>query len=95
MLRKEAEHSKAQHNYQLFIQAKDHFSILIIQMSSSEGKYDIVVFGATGFTGEYVVEEIARTIEAEKLTWAVAGRNMAKLQKTLSSASQHTGEIMS
>ena len=60
--------------------------------SKDERKYDIVVFGASGFTGQYVVEEIARTIAEEKgLSWAIAGRNMAKLQKVLSEASTQTG----
>jgi len=58
-----------------------------------EKKYDIVVFGATGFTGQFVVEEIARTIEEEKgLTWAISGRNMQKLQAVLKEASKQTGK---
>jgi len=56
-------------------------------------KFNIVVFGATGFTGQFVVEEIARTMDAEaKFTWAVAGRDMAKLQAVLSTASKVTGD---
>ena len=58
-----------------------------------ERKYDIVVFGATGFTGQFVVQEIARTIDEESgLSWAIAGRNMAKLQEVLREASKQTGE---
>ena len=41
-------------------------------------KYDVVVFGATGFTGELTAEYLARTAPA-KLRWALAGRNPAKL----------------
>jgi short subunit dehydrogenase-like uncharacterized protein len=56
-------------------------------------KYRIVVFGATGFTGQYVVEEVARTVDNEKdLTWAIAGRNMVKLQSVLEKASKITGK---
>ena len=55
-------------------------------------KYDLVVLGATGFTGAYLVEEVARVADEEKLTWAIAGRNMAKLQKVLSEASSRTGK---
>ena len=56
-------------------------------------KFNIVVFGATGFTGQFVVEEIARTMDTEaKFTWAVAGRDMAKLQAVLSTASKVTGD---
>ena len=46
--------------------------------------YDIVIFGATGFTGQFVVEELAQVLaapNAPKLTWAVAGRNEDKLKK--------------
>jgi len=55
-------------------------------------KYNIVVFGASGFTGQFVVEEIARTMDSEtNFTWAVAGRDMSKLQAVLSTASKVTG----
>lgn len=57
-------------------------------------KYNIVVFGATGFTGQFVVEEVARTIDV-KLTWAVAGRDMSKLQAVLSTASKVTEKDLS
>ena len=46
--------------------------------------YDIVIFGATGFTGQFVVEELAQVLavpDAPKLTWAVAGRNEGKLKQ--------------
>ena len=46
--------------------------------------FDIVIFGATGFTGQFVVEELAQVLDADdapKLTWAVAGRNEGKLKK--------------
>ena len=56
-------------------------------------KFNIIVFGATGFTGQFVVEEIARTMDSEaKFTWAVAGRDMSKLQAVLSTASKVTGD---
>ena len=59
-----------------------------------EKKYDIVIFGATGFTGQFVVEEVARTCEEENgISWAIAGRSMAKLQNTLHDASKVTGKI--
>ena len=54
--------------------------------------YDLVIFGATGFTGQFVVDEVARVAEEEgTLTWAVAGRSMEKLQKVLEQSSQRTG----
>ncbi|KAK3093401.1 hypothetical protein FSP39_015091 [Pinctada imbricata] len=58
----------------------------------AESRFDIVIFGATGFTGQFVVEEVARVSEEEGLTWAVAGRSMDKLQKVLTQASKMTGK---
>ncbi|MEV0807096.1 saccharopine dehydrogenase NADP-binding domain-containing protein [Micromonospora sp. NPDC050200] len=40
--------------------------------------YDLVLFGATGFTGGLTAEYLARHAPAE-LRWAIAGRNPAKL----------------
>ncbi|XP_066961736.1 saccharopine dehydrogenase-like oxidoreductase isoform X2 [Macrobrachium rosenbergii] len=59
-------------------------------------RYDLVIFGATGFTGQYVVEEVARVAQKEEatkvpLTWAVAGRSSNKLQETLATAQKETG----
>lgn len=42
--------------------------------------YDILVFGATGFTGKLVAEYLAKHAPAE-LRWAIAGRNAAKLDE--------------
>lgn len=44
--------------------------------------YDIVVFGATGFTGRLTAEYLARSSEAGRFTWAIAGRSLAKLEAT-------------
>ena len=41
--------------------------------------YDFVVWGATGYTGELVARELART--AEGLRWAIAGRNRGRLDR--------------
>ncbi|CRK59869.1 putative membrane protein [Alloactinosynnema sp. L-07] len=41
--------------------------------------YDVVLFGATGFTGALTAEYLARNAPA-KLRWALAGRNKAKLE---------------
>ncbi len=42
--------------------------------------YDIVVFGATGFTGALTAEHLARNAPSET-RWALAGRNMDKLEQ--------------
>uniref|UniRef100_H2ZGE7 Saccharopine dehydrogenase-like oxidoreductase n=1 Tax=Ciona savignyi TaxID=51511 RepID=H2ZGE7_CIOSA len=47
--------------------------------------FDFVVFGASGFTGKYVVQEILKECKTEGVTMAVAGRNRNKLAKVVSS----------
>ena len=42
--------------------------------------YDIVVLGATGFTGALTAEYLARNAPAG-MSWAIAGRNAAKLEQ--------------
>nr|XP_054486609.1 saccharopine dehydrogenase-like oxidoreductase [Agelaius phoeniceus] len=64
--------------------------------------YDIVVFGASGFTGQFVVEEVARAAAATaagegqlcsgRLRWAVAGRNREKLRAVLDRAAGQLGK---
>jgi short subunit dehydrogenase-like uncharacterized protein len=48
-------------------------------------KFDIVVFGASGFTGRLVAEYLYQQYPVDSgLRWAVAGRNRAKLEEVLS-----------
>lgn len=44
-------------------------------------KYDIVMFGATGFTGGLTAEYLAKNA-GEKVRWALAGRSLDKLELT-------------
>jgi len=44
-------------------------------------KYDVVVWGATGFTGRLVAEYLNRTYGTDKLSWAMAGRSQEKLDR--------------
>ncbi|KAI7886227.1 saccharopine dehydrogenase [Mucor mucedo] len=46
----------------------------------TQRKYDLVVFGATGFTGALTCEYLAE-IQDENLSWALAGRNLGKLEQ--------------
>jgi short subunit dehydrogenase-like uncharacterized protein len=48
-------------------------------MTAGERAHDIVVFGATGFTGGLTAEYLARNAPAG-MRWALAGRNQAKLE---------------
>ncbi len=43
-------------------------------------KYDLVIFGSTGFTGEIVCSYINSHADAKNLNWAIAGRDREKLQ---------------
>lgn len=48
-------------------------------MANQSRQYDIVVFGATGYTGKYTCEHIVAHFPTD-LKWAVAGRSANKLQ---------------
>ena len=55
---------------------------------SENREFDLVIFGATGFTGFFVVRELILSIgekpeEYGSLKWAVAGRNLDKLGEAL------------
>lgn len=60
-------------------------------------KYDLIIFGASGYTGEWVVEECANLQKASSgfkpFTWAVAGRSERKLIETLRKVSDFVGEL--
>ena len=46
----------------------------------TSSQFDIVVYGATGFTGQLVAEYLAaHYVGAGKPTWAMAGRSLEKL----------------
>jgi short subunit dehydrogenase-like uncharacterized protein len=44
-------------------------------------KFDVVLFGATGFTGKLTAEYLAGARTARPLRWAIAGRNREKLEQ--------------
>ncbi|CAO3680567.1 hypothetical protein CU097_004070 [Rhizopus azygosporus] len=43
-------------------------------------KYDIIIFGATGYTGELTAEYLAERLD-KSINWAIAGRSLVKLEK--------------
>ena len=52
----------------------------------SKREFDVIVWGATGFTGQLVVEYLVETYGAEgDLRWAIAGRNSDKLESVRAS----------
>jgi short subunit dehydrogenase-like uncharacterized protein len=61
-------------------------------------QYDIIVFGASGYTGKFCVEEIVKRKKmnpADKFTWAISGRSESKLDEILAEVSNATGEDLS
>ena len=51
--------------------------------------YDIVIFGANGVAGKYILWELAR--HGEGVRWAIAGRSISRLMQTLRNACDVTG----
>lgn len=50
-------------------------------MATAARRFDLVLFGATGFTGRLVAEYLARAAAGTSLVWALAGRSAGKLEK--------------
>jgi len=48
---------------------------------NAQKKLDLVIWGATGFTGQLVCEYIANSYNSKDLNWTIAGRNEEKLLK--------------
>ncbi|XP_039093440.1 saccharopine dehydrogenase-like oxidoreductase [Hyaena hyaena] len=64
-------------------------------MATKQRPYHLVVLGASGFTGQFVAEEVAReqvaTDQSPRLPWAVAGRSAEKLKRVLERAALKLG----
>ncbi|CAG9122732.1 unnamed protein product [Plutella xylostella] len=54
-------------------------------------RLDIVIFGATGFTGRKAVEEAVRISKKTPISWGVAGRSEQKLEQLLAEVGAKTG----
>lgn len=61
---------------------------------TSKRHYDIIIFGASGFTGKFVVKEMDYFARIYGVTWAVAGRDVKKLQNVLDDLYKTQGEIL-
>ena len=46
-------------------------------------EFDIIIWGASGFTGKIVCDYMQQNYSAGNLTWAVGGRNQAKLEVSM------------
>lgn len=59
----------------------------------SDRTYDIVVLGATGFTGGLAVRHLAKTygVDNSKVKWAIAGRSQQKLDEVKAKFAKELG----
>ena len=58
-------------------------------------RYDLVIYGASGFTGQYVVEYLHKAAVEHGLSWAVAGRDEGRLKAALTRTGEVVGEDLS
>lgn len=58
-------------------------------------RLDFVIFGATGFTGQYTVEELIQLTGDKPATWGVSGRNKSKLEALLKQIGTKLGKDLS
>ncbi|MEZ4404616.1 MAG: saccharopine dehydrogenase NADP-binding domain-containing protein [Kofleriaceae bacterium] len=49
-------------------------------MADADRRFDLVLFGATGFTGQLVAEYLTRRAAGTPLRWALAGRSRGRLE---------------
>lgn len=65
-------------------------------MATEARPFHLVVLGASGFTGQFVVQEVAREQVipglSPRLPWAVAGRSREKLQRVVERAALKLGK---
>ena len=59
----------------------------------SERKYDVVLYGASGFTGRQTVEYFARNTRPSEVRWAIAGRNRQALEAARAQAGESPGSV--
>jgi short subunit dehydrogenase-like uncharacterized protein len=62
-------------------------------MASQGDKLDIIIFGATGFTGKAVVYEIVKLAKEKGVSWGVSGRSKNKLDDILKEVGEKTGKF--
>uniref|UniRef100_A0A1I8EZ08 Sacchrp_dh_NADP domain-containing protein n=1 Tax=Wuchereria bancrofti TaxID=6293 RepID=A0A1I8EZ08_WUCBA len=55
-------------------------------------RYDIVLYGASGFTGAYVLKLLIEEQKQHNVSFAIAGRSEARLKKLLENISQELGK---
>ena len=51
----------------------------------NEKKFDLIIWGATGYTGKLVCEYIFKNYKSTTLKWALGGRDKSKIKSLISS----------
>lgn len=57
----------------------------------TDERLDLVIFGATGFTGKYTVKEAERLAKDKHFTWGIAGRRKEALESILKEFAPESG----
>ena len=60
----------------------------------TEERLDLVIFGATGFTGKYTVKEAERLAKENHFTWGIAGRRQEALELVLKEFAPESSKII-
>ncbi|KAL3096982.1 hypothetical protein niasHS_002698 [Heterodera schachtii] len=60
----------------------------------STDRYAIVLYGASGFTGQHVLESFVKNGHLDQFSFAVAGRSEKKLKQTLEDIEFITGKVL-
>ena len=63
-------------------------------MASESDNLDVIIFGATGFTGKIAVYEIVKLAKEKDITWGISGRNRNKLDNVLKEVVEKTGNLV-
>jgi len=63
-------------------------------MASEGNRLDVIIFGATGFTGKIAVYEVVKLAKEKSITWGIAGRNRNKLENVLKEVEEKTGNFV-
>lgn len=61
----------------------------------SAKRLDIVIFGATGFTGRVAVKEAASLSKKYNFTWGIAGRRQEALEAVINKFAPNSGNFFS
>lgn len=59
-----------------------------LRIRMTERQYDVVLYGASGFTGRQTIQYFARNTRSSDIRWAIAGRN----RQALEAAREQAGE---